>query len=114
MRVGSVRSIGLALTIVAVAALAVSPLYAASGDLAAQPAGTTGIGNWQWIADSPLEFDFTHRGGDAPVQLLAKGDPPNSLAFNVYTDAQWKNLASGNTSQAPVGMGTYNSLEPSD
>jgi len=114
MRVGSIRNIGLALAISVVAALAFCPVYAGSSSQAAQPAGATGIGNWQPIDSSWVEYDFVHHGGDAPVQILVSGDPPNSVAFKVYTDGQWKSVTSGNLSENAVGQGTANSYEPAD
>jgi hypothetical protein len=74
----------------------------------------TGIGNWQAIDGSPLEYTFAYTGENNVAQIMLGMDPADSVRFDVYTDAQWRALGAGNRTIKPIGRGTANSNEGGD
>ncbi len=105
------RSARMALVLVGVVLLVVSPTYAAG--LPQQTGGVAG-GMYNWYALAPgqaVEWVF-HYPGHGDAALIAFGvDPANSIAINVYTDEQWRSLGAGIWPVDPVGRGTPGTLD---
>ncbi len=69
-------------------------------------------GDFQPLTARPVEFSFPHKGNDLSVQVLLEADPPGSVAFNVYTDQQWRELRVGVDPVTPLGSGAPGSQGP--
>ena len=102
--------LGLLLLLVCV----VAPVYAAPLDQQGADA-PAGIYNWYTLAPGqPAEWVFDYLGNNDPALIAIGVDPANTIAVNVYDDAQWQALSAGNTSIVPVGKGTSGTIDKWD
>jgi hypothetical protein len=75
----------------------------------AQP--TAGVQGDYVLSGQSMEFTFSHRGSNIPMEVAVTASPAGSVGFNVYNDRQWRERRAG-VRISPLGSGAASALEP--